>query len=46
MFGSGVGIYMMNKCTAPTEYFEEAAGLKRPGVVGLHVVVAAILHFT
>jgi hypothetical protein len=36
---------MMNKCTAPTEFFEEAAGLKRPGVVGLRVVAAATHHF-
>jgi formylglycine-generating enzyme required for sulfatase activity len=44
MFGSGVGIYMMNKCTAPTEFSEEVAGLKRPGVVGLRVVVVVIRH--
>jgi hypothetical protein len=45
MFGSGVGIYMMNKCMAPTEFFEEVVGLKRPGAVGLRVVVVAIRHF-
>ncbi|MDQ0221163.1 formylglycine-generating enzyme required for sulfatase activity [Peribacillus cavernae] len=30
---------------APTEFSEEVAGLKRPGVVGLRVVVVAIRHF-
>lgn len=44
MFGSGAGIYMMNKCTAPIGFFEEAAGLKRLGAVEQPVVVAAIPH--
>jgi hypothetical protein len=45
MFGSGVGIYMMNKHKAPKEFFEEEAGLKKPRVAVLHVVVVAIRHF-
>jgi hypothetical protein len=44
MFGSGAGIYMMNKCMAPIAFFEEGAGLRKPGDVELHVVVAAIQH--
>ncbi|MEY9867316.1 hypothetical protein ABIE66_002695 [Peribacillus sp. B2I2] len=35
----------MNKCMAPTVFFEEVAGLRMPGVVELHVVGAAIRHF-
>lgn len=45
MLGNGAGIYMMNKCTAPIVFFEEVAGLSMPGIVALHVVGAAILHF-
>ena len=33
------------KYMAPTEFFEVAAGPKRPGVVGQHVVAAATRHF-
>gem|GEM_PF-4187808 len=38
-------MYMMNKCTDPTAFFEGVVGLKRPGGVGQHVGVVAIRHF-
>lgn len=45
MFGSGAGIYTMRMCMAPTEFFEEVVGLRKPVVVGQRVVDAAIQHF-